>query len=117
MRPFRNLARERNWLTSPRLRKSNKHNHNTERAKSERRNVTGDRTDNDGDYGQTGEIKIEHEYTADDLPDAKPVISRALVEMRSMRVPEPFASCNPSEQGNRRVRSEEHTSELQSPVH
>ena len=48
--------------TSPRLRKSNKHDHNAERAKRERCGVGRRRTDDDRGNGQSSEIQIEQEY-------------------------------------------------------
>ena len=91
------------FLASPRLRKSNEHNRNAERAERQRCGVGGDRADHDRGRSQSCEIQIEQEYFCDDLADAEAIVGRALVKMRSMRVPEPFAPCDSPEQGDGRV--------------
>ena len=44
------------------------------------------------DRRQCRQEQVEHEYVGDDLADAEAVVGRPLIEMRSMRVPEPLAA-------------------------
>src|SRR4051794_1659788 len=96
----RNLATAPNRLTLPWPRKSNEHDHSAKSAGGQQRRVNGWRTQGYRRGCQPRQQQVKQEYLGYDLSDGKPVVGRSLIKVRAMRVPEPLAGGDASEQSD-----------------